>query len=106
MRAASADRYRTAGLCAAGAIVFLLVEPIASGQTPGPFPTVSAQSASNFAYETKDGQQTITITNAGFQVIDPYLPGRKDTHRLVLRTATRTTEVIDEIGRLVVILDC
>jgi len=98
MRAASADRYRTAGLCAAGAIAFLLVESIASGQTPGPFPTVTAQSASNFAYETKDGQQTITITNVSFQVIDPYLPGRKDTQRLVLRTATRTTELIDEIG--------
>jgi hypothetical protein len=98
MRAASADRYRAAGLCAAGAIAFLLVESIASGQTPGPFQTVTAQSASNFAYETKDGQQTITITNVSFQVIDPYLPGRKDTQRLVLRTATRTTEVIDEIG--------
>src|SRR5438270_7414388 len=79
MRAASADRYRTAGLCAAGATAFLVIESIASGQTPGPFPTVAAQSASNFAYETKDGQQTITITNVSFQVIDRYLPGRKDT---------------------------
>ncbi|HEV3177727.1 MAG TPA: hypothetical protein VGZ72_17160 [Stellaceae bacterium] len=98
MRAASADRCRAAGLCAAGALGFLLFDSIASAQTPAPSPTVTTQSASNFSYETKDGQQTVTITNVTFQAIDPYLPGRKDTKRLVLRTATRTTEVIDEIG--------
>jgi hypothetical protein len=98
MRAASADRCRAAGLCAAGALAFLLFHSLASGQAPEPPPPVTAQSVSNFSYETKDGQQTITITNATFQTVEPYLPGHQDTRRLLLRTATRTTEVVDEIG--------
>ena len=98
MRAASAHRCRAAGLCAAGALAVLPFGSIASGQTPDSPPSVTAQSISNFSYDGKDGQQTITITNATFQTVEPYLPGRKDTQRLVLRTATRTTEVVDEIG--------
>ena len=99
MRAAPADR-RRAALCAAGALAFSFLDSTASAQTPAPTVTapVTAQSASNFSYETKDDQQTVTITNVTFQAIDPYLPGHKDTQRLVLRTATRTTEVIDDIG--------
>jgi hypothetical protein len=85
-------------LCAAGALAFLVCDSIASGQTPASSPSVAAQSFSNFSYDTKDGQQTVTITNATFQTVEPYLPGRKDMPRLVLRTATRSTEVVDEIG--------
>ena len=92
MRAAAAHRCSAAALCAVSAVAFLA--PAASGQTS----PISAQSASSFSFETKDGQQTVTIANATFQVIQPYLPGHKDTQRLVLRTATRTTEVIDDIG--------
>jgi hypothetical protein len=98
MRATSADRCRAAGLCAAGALAFLPFDSLASGQAPVAPPPITAQSISNFSYETKDGKQTITITNATFQTIEPYLPGHKDTQRLVLRTATRSTEVVDEIG--------
>ena len=98
MKAASPDRCRTAGLCAAGGLAFLLCGSVASGQTPDSPSSVAAQSISNFSYDSKDGQQTITITNTTFQTVEPYLPGHKDTRRLVLRTATRSTEVIDEIG--------
>src|ERR1700730_12515637 len=97
---ASADRCRASAArsCAAGALALLLLDHSASAQTPAPTAPVTAPSASNFAYETKDGEPPITITNVTFQVVDPYLPGRKDTQRLVLRTATRTKEVVDEIG--------
>ena len=61
MRAAPADR-RRAALRAAGALAFFLLDSTASAQTPAPTVTapVTAQSASNFSYETKDGQQTVT----------------------------------------------
>lgn len=97
MRAASACRCRIGGLCVAGALGLLLVGPAASAPAP-PAAPVTAQSASSFAYETKDGAPTITITNVTFRAIEPYLPGRKDSKPLVLRMATRTTEVIGDIG--------
>ena len=92
MRAASKHRCRAAASCAAGALALLLFDTGASADP------VTAQSASSFSYETKDGQQTVTIANVTFQAIQPYLPGHKDPKRLVLRMATRTTEVIDDIG--------
>jgi hypothetical protein len=96
MRAASACRCRTGGLCATGTLVLLLFGSAASAQAPAS--PVTAQSASNFSYETKDGAPTITITNVTFHAIEPYLPGHKDSKTLVLRMATRTTEVIGDIG--------
>jgi hypothetical protein len=80
MGARSFERWRTAGLCAAGALLFLVFDSGASAHVPTP---VGAQSASDFSYASKDGQQTVSINNVTFQV---------------LRTVTRTQEVLDGIG--------
>jgi len=94
MKIAPVQRCRAVVLCVVGVLACPAFDSVATAQTP----PISAQSASSFSYGTKDGQQTITITNVTFQAIQPYLPERKNTKRLVLRTATRTTEVVDDIG--------
>ncbi len=74
----------------------LLLASAACAQTPAKPP--ATEPTSSFAYEVVDDQQTITINNVTYQVLEPYIPGRKATQRLVLRTTTRTKSVIDEIG--------
>lgn len=74
----------------------LLLASAAYAQTPAKPP--ATEPTSSFAYEVVDDQQTITINNVTYQALEPYIPGRKETQRLVLRTTTRTKSVIDEIG--------
>ena len=63
----------------------LVIAGLAFAQTHQPFQT---QSPSGVVYSVKDGQQTVEITNVSYEV----------TARLLLRTITRTRQVIDEIG--------
>jgi hypothetical protein len=63
----------------------LLMLGLAFAQPHKPF---QAQSPASVVYSVKDGQQTVEITNVSYEV----------TGRLLLRTTTRTKQVIDEIG--------
>jgi hypothetical protein len=70
--------------------IFLLMAGLGIAQTPKPF---QVQSPSGVTYGVnKDGQQTVEIVNVAYQVSGP------SDKRLLLRTTTRTKEVIDEIG--------
>lgn len=83
-------------MCAAGALATVTLIPAASAQAPTK--PVAAQGSSTFSYEVKDGQQVIAITNVAYDLVQPYVPGRKETVWLVLRTTTQSKQVIDEIG--------
>ncbi len=66
--------------------ISLLLAGMATAQTHQPF---QAQSPASVVYNVnKDGQQTIEITNVAYEV----------TGRLLLRSTTRTKQVVDEIG--------
>ena len=69
--------------------VLPLVASLAFAQTPKPF---QSQTPAGVVYGVKDGQQTVEITNVAYEVASPL------DKRLLLRTTTRTKEVIDEIG--------
>ncbi len=66
------------------ALVLVMLD-LAFAQSHKPF---QAQSASSVVYGVRDGQQTVEITNVSYEV----------TGQLLLRTTTRTKQVIDEIG--------
>jgi hypothetical protein len=67
-------------------IAVLFVAAAALAQTHQPF---QSQSPASVLYRVnKDGQQTFDITNVAYEV----------TGRLLLRTTTRTKQVVDEIG--------
>jgi hypothetical protein len=66
------------------ALVLLMIG-MAFPQTPKPF---QAQSPASVVYGVKDGQQTVEVANVSYEV----------TGRLLLRTITRTKQVIAEIG--------
>jgi hypothetical protein len=57
-----------------------------------------AQSTSTMGFSVKDKQETIEITNVDYELTGSGIPGRPRNERLVLRKATRTKEVVDEIG--------
>ena len=76
------------------AVVLFTVAAFA--QTHKPF---QAQSPASVAYGVnKDGQQTVEITNVAYEVTSTAVPGRPQDERLLLRTTTRTKQVVDEIG--------
>ncbi len=70
--------------------ISLLFAGLGIAQTPQPF---QSQSPSSVVYGVnKDGQRTVEITNVAYEVTGP------SDKRLLLRTRTRTKEVIGEIG--------
>jgi len=76
--------------------IWLLVTGFAFAQTHQPF---QSQSPASVVYGVnKDSQQTVEITNVAYEVTSTAVPGRPQTERLLLRTTTRTREVVDEIG--------
>ncbi len=76
--------------------VMFLVAGVAFAETHKPF---QAQSPASVVYGVnKDGQQTVEITNVAYEVTSTAVPGRPQDERLLLRTTTRTKQVIDEIG--------
>ena len=58
----------------------------------------STQATSSFEFREQDGAQTIDITNVTFMTTGSYVAGRPQEERLLLRTAIRTHEVVDEKG--------
>jgi hypothetical protein len=68
---------------------------MASAQTHKPF---QAQSPASVVYGVKDGQQTVEIANVNYEVAGTGVPGRPAKERLLLRTTTRTKQVVDDIG--------
>ena len=79
-----------------GLAAFLLMSGLAIAQAHKPF---QAQSAAGVVYGVnKDGQQTVEIANVAYEVTSTAVPGRPQNERLLLRTTTRTRQVVDEIG--------
>ncbi len=73
----------------------LVIVGIAFAQTHKPF---QAQTPASVAYGVnKDGQQTVEIANVAYEVTSG-VPGRPRSERLLLRTTTRTKQVVGEIG--------
>ena len=58
----------------------------------------TSQSPSSIILDHKDGQLTVEITNAAFEVTGTGVPGRPNDERLVLRTGTHTKKFVDDIG--------
>ncbi len=76
------------------AVLFLAVAAFA--HTHKPF---QSQSPASVVYGVnKDGQQTVEITDVAYKVTSTGVPGRPRDQRLLLRTTTRTKEVVDDIG--------
>jgi hypothetical protein len=76
--------------------VSLLIAGVAIAQTHKPFQT---QSPASVVYGVnKDGQQTVEITNVAYEITSTGVPGRPQDQRLLLRTTTRSKQVVDEIG--------
>jgi hypothetical protein len=69
---------------------------LAFAQAHKPFQAQS--SASVVSGVGKDGQQTVEIANVAYEVTSTGVPGRPQDERLLLRTTTRTKQVVDEIG--------
>src|ERR1700689_4245524 len=70
----------------------LSIAGIVFAQTHKPF---QAQSPASVTY---DGQQTVEIANVAYEVTSTGVPGRPQNERLLLRTTTRSKQVVDEIG--------
>jgi hypothetical protein len=76
--------------------IFLLITGLALAQANHPF---QSQSPAGVVYGVnKDGQQTVEIANVAYEVTSTGVPGRPQNERLLLRTTTRTRQVVDEIG--------
>lgn len=74
---------------------FLWMAALGIAQTHAPF---QSQSPASVTYAVKDGQQAVEITNVAYEVTSTAVPGRPQNERLLLRTTTRTKQVVDEIG--------
>jgi hypothetical protein len=68
---------------------------LAFAQGSGSF---QSQSPAGVTYSVKDGQQTVEIVNVAYEVTGSGVPGRPQNERLLLRTTTRTKQVVDDIG--------
>jgi hypothetical protein len=76
--------------------IALLVTGIAFAQPHQPF---QSRTPAGVVYGVnKDGQETVEITNVAYEVTSTAVPGRPQAERLLLRTTTRTKQVVDEIG--------
>jgi hypothetical protein len=76
--------------------ILVLFAGLEIAQTRQPF---QSQSPASIAYGVnKDGQQTVEITNVTYEVTNSGVPGRKKDERLLLRTNTRTKQVLDDVG--------
>jgi hypothetical protein len=74
----------------------LLISSVAIAQPRKPF---QAQTPASIMYGVnKDGQQTVEIANVAYEVTASGVPGRPQAERLLLRTTTRTKQVVDDIG--------
>jgi hypothetical protein len=63
---------------------------------PKPF---QSQSTSSVALTgSKDGEQTLEITNVDYQVLSSYVPGRPPEEKLLLRQTTHTKQVLGDKG--------
>jgi hypothetical protein len=76
-------------------VAVFLIGGLTFAQAHKPF---QAQSPASVTYRLKDGQPTVEITNVAYEVTSTGVPGRPQDERLLLRTTTRTQQVVDEIG--------
>jgi hypothetical protein len=74
---------------------------VLAGQAPGPGKTKTpfqSRSASTISYSVKDGERTVEINNVAYQLADDFAPGRPPDSRLVVRSTTRSKEILGEKG--------
>jgi len=76
--------------------VLFLIAGVAHGQQR---PAVHAESASTIDYTTAaDGSETVEIRDVSYEVTGAQVPGRPADERLLLRTTTRSKQVLGDIG--------
>jgi hypothetical protein len=75
--------------------ISLLSAGLACAQVHPPF---QSQSPASVTYSVKNGQQTVEIANIVYEVTGTGVPGRPPDERLLLRTTTRTKQVVGDIG--------
>jgi hypothetical protein len=74
----------------------LLILPALAAQTARkPF---QAQSVSSIAFSVQNGEEAVEIVNSTYEAAGPGIPGRPAEDLQVLRTTTRTKQVIGDIG--------
>jgi hypothetical protein len=73
--------------------IFLLTAGIALAQAP-----FQSESPASVVYSVKEGQPAVDITNVAYQVTGTGVPGRPQDERLLLRTTTRTKQLVGDIG--------
>jgi hypothetical protein len=79
------------------------VTPLLAQPSPRANPSVvrkpvQSQSPASITFDNKNGEETIEITNAAFEMTSTGIPGRPNDERLVLRTVTHTKKAVDDIG--------
>ena len=79
-------------LCLLAAVVSV------AAQIPPVKPFQSQSPSSVSLTVAKDGEQTLEITNASYEMTSTAVPGRPTDERLLLRTVTRSKQVIGDIG--------
>ncbi len=86
------------------ALSLLLAAGLASAQTPKKAPPkaappVHSEAASSLNVTTgSDGEQIVEIRNIRYDVTGTNIPGRPGDERLLLRSTTRSKEVLGDIG--------
>ena len=80
---------------AVGALVLAAAGAVFAQAPPKPY---QAKSSSTFSYGSKDGSETVEITNFAYELAGDSIPGRPPNSRLALRTTTQSTQVIGDKG--------
>ncbi len=75
--------------------ISLLIAGFACAQTHQPF---QSESKATVVYGFKEGQPAVDITNVAYEVTSTGVPGRPQDERLLLRTTTRTKQLVGDIG--------
>ena len=71
------------------------------GQAPAPGKATApfqSRSASAISYSVKDGEETVNITNVAYELADDSAAGLPAGSRLVLRSTTRSKEILGDKG--------
>ncbi len=72
-----------------------IASAFAQSTTTKPF---QARSSSTISYGSKDGSETVEITNVSFELTGDSVPGRPRSSHLVLRTTTHSTQIVGDKG--------
>jgi len=82
---------------AAGFLKSIYIAAFATAVLPAQTP-YSSQAVSSVSFKIDGPAQAVEISNTVFEVTGNGIPGRPTQEKLLLRTTTRTREVVDEVG--------